>query len=670
MEEVFIQKGHSKRKKIFITVSLILVFLLILNINVSFGNSSDNHQAPITVGFSNYVTITIGPDTALGASPDYTCDGTSDNVQFQAALNALPANGGKLHILGGQYNFDTTVTRAIDNVVIEGVGYSTYLVYNGATAIFIAGGNRWQFQDIRFDNGYITASTDTIVVRCWDGPGFYDYWSENGLYIYNGSSINTDDLNADGTVEFGTIGDPASVVVTGTADFSGATVFGLSGSGSQNIFASIGSDSGTKVASSTSDTIKIAGGVGIETSVSDNILTITNTGTSAVTQEEIEDYVGAMVSGNTETNIVVEYQDADGTLDFVVTGGAGTYSFTGTMAASIPVVFVAANDATSYEKAKATFQCDGTNDEVQIAAAIDVAGGGKVGLSTGIFEIDADLDIDDAWIIGQGSCDQPWGIGTCGTRLDIDSSAVSIFVTDHGRISDFGVWVASAFSGTAVQVNKVDERVTNMLMVWNNISIFQEGMNGRVGDTGSVGMWVMSDDSTDDGNKAQWSANTADNLAIRGFTTAFIATAIEHNDDDGGYVNGNDFGTMILYGNKDSFVLKEYDIGNNPALDQNTALLYIQYESGAVDGIRLDGNHIKQNFIRAHIWDWGGDDSIEVIDGEHNFFEGQLSCSSISFNGSDWENGYHDIGGDAANGYHAETLMPGTLTVTALVETG
>lgn len=36
------------------------------------------------------------------------------------------------------------------------------------------------------------------------------------------------------------------------------------------------------------------------------------------TTEEIQDLVGAMVSGNTETNITVTYQDGDGTIDFVV----------------------------------------------------------------------------------------------------------------------------------------------------------------------------------------------------------------------------------------------------------------------------------------------------------------------------------------------------------------
>ena len=43
------------------------------------------------------------------------------------------------------------------------------------------------------------------------------------------------------------------------------------------------------------------------------------TGGSGLTTEQVEDIVGAMVSGNTETNISVTYEDGDGTLDFVAT---------------------------------------------------------------------------------------------------------------------------------------------------------------------------------------------------------------------------------------------------------------------------------------------------------------------------------------------------------------
>jgi len=38
--------------------------------------------------------------------------------------------------------------------------------------------------------------------------------------------------------------------------------------------------------------------------------------TATLTEEQVEDYVGGMVTGNTETDVAVTYQDADGTLDF------------------------------------------------------------------------------------------------------------------------------------------------------------------------------------------------------------------------------------------------------------------------------------------------------------------------------------------------------------------
>ncbi len=41
--------------------------------------------------------------------------------------------------------------------------------------------------------------------------------------------------------------------------------------------------------------------------------------TATLTEEQVEDFVGGMVTGNTETGITVTYQDDDGTLDFAVT---------------------------------------------------------------------------------------------------------------------------------------------------------------------------------------------------------------------------------------------------------------------------------------------------------------------------------------------------------------
>ena len=74
--------------------------------------------------------------------------------------------------------------------------------------------------------------------------------------------------------------------------------------------------------------------------VADGATNVTNTNqltngagfiTATLTNEEVQDIVGGMVTGNTETGITVTYQDGDGTLDFVVgtlnqdtTGNAAT----------------------------------------------------------------------------------------------------------------------------------------------------------------------------------------------------------------------------------------------------------------------------------------------------------------------------------------------------------
>ena len=42
------------------------------------------------------------------------------------------------------------------------------------------------------------------------------------------------------------------------------------------------------------------------------------------TTEQVQDIIGAMVSGNTETNVSVTYDDSDGTLDFVVSASDST----------------------------------------------------------------------------------------------------------------------------------------------------------------------------------------------------------------------------------------------------------------------------------------------------------------------------------------------------------
>ena len=70
------------------------------------------------------------------------------------------------------------------------------------------------------------------------------------------------------------------------------------------------------------DDVVLEAGTGLSIARSGDKITFTNTVSDTNTQlsdEQVQDIVGAMFSGNTETNITATYQDADGTIDLVST---------------------------------------------------------------------------------------------------------------------------------------------------------------------------------------------------------------------------------------------------------------------------------------------------------------------------------------------------------------
>lgn len=105
----------------------IALLLMLLPIDVQINTPPESVGEPaLTIG-QDQITFTIGTEVSAAGVADYTCDGTDDNIQFQQALDALPANGGKLAVLAGEYSFSVAVSRAIDNVTIQGVGKATVI---------------------------------------------------------------------------------------------------------------------------------------------------------------------------------------------------------------------------------------------------------------------------------------------------------------------------------------------------------------------------------------------------------------------------------------------------------------------------------------------------------------------------------------------------------------
>ena len=74
-------------------------------------------------------------------------------------------------------------------------------------------------------------------------------------------------------------------------------------------------------------------------------ITISDSDTQ-LTTEQVQDIVGAMFSSNTETNITATYQDSDGTIDLVASGGSGLQSRTTGAATSSGLADAAAGNLT------------------------------------------------------------------------------------------------------------------------------------------------------------------------------------------------------------------------------------------------------------------------------------------------------------------------------------
>lgn len=70
--------------------------------------------------------VVAASDSLYDERADYVCDGVADNVEIQAAIDALPAGGGSIVLLDGTYNITTTITSS-NYCYIKGQGFGTIL---------------------------------------------------------------------------------------------------------------------------------------------------------------------------------------------------------------------------------------------------------------------------------------------------------------------------------------------------------------------------------------------------------------------------------------------------------------------------------------------------------------------------------------------------------------
>ena len=152
------------------------------------------------------VRLTVGTSatgwTALDC--DYLCDGTDDQIEINAAIQALPATGGEIVILDGTYNITATIAMNKDNVKLSGNGNATVLkrmwdslategiitvtTTKGGCCIenlFVDGDQENFPEPDNFGICLYSSSSNTITGNtCYNN-------SSNGIYLYSSSNNNT-----------------------------------------------------------------------------------------------------------------------------------------------------------------------------------------------------------------------------------------------------------------------------------------------------------------------------------------------------------------------------------------------------------------------------------------------------------------------------------------------
>src|SRR5210317_2120036 len=231
-------------------------------------------------------------------------------------IGGVDGNGdaNEIAVIGGQY-----FKELVDHVPGTLTASSALLVdSNKAIDEILVGNNSTTGGTIKFNEG-TNNGTHFVALKAPNSVGSDLTFTLPSSYGSNGQALLSD---GSGGLSFGNV----------------ATTLNLADDSSTNIAINLANE-----------TFTVAGGEGIDTSVSGNTLTVsaedasdTNKGIASfdatdftvssgdvtLNTERVQDIAGAMFSSNTETLITATYQDADGTIDLVVDNDLSNYDNT------------------------------------------------------------------------------------------------------------------------------------------------------------------------------------------------------------------------------------------------------------------------------------------------------------------------------------------------------
>ena len=144
-----------------------------MGVGVVLGQSRNAGSTPATSTGKRTARFSIGTSTNGWTvnDCDYLCDGTDDQVEINAAIQALPSGGGEIVILDGTYNISATINISIDNVTLNGNGNNTVLLREFSSSVI---------------NGIIVLSNDNCIIsklKIEGNKNLYAGTSNRGIYI-------------------------------------------------------------------------------------------------------------------------------------------------------------------------------------------------------------------------------------------------------------------------------------------------------------------------------------------------------------------------------------------------------------------------------------------------------------------------------------------------------
>ena len=189
--------------------------------------------------------------------------------------------------------------------------------------------------------------------------------------------------------------------------------------------------------------------------------------TATLTEEQVEDFVGGMVTGNTETGITVTYQDSDGTIDFVVASQTDE-NFTTTLKNKLDGIAASATNVTNTNQltnGAGFITATLTNEQVQDIVGGMVTGNTESGITVTYQDGDGTLD----FVVGTLNQNTTGSSGSCtgnaatATKLAATKTIAGVafdgsanISLNNNAITNGAGYITSADGGNAATLDGID----------------------------------------------------------------------------------------------------------------------------------------------------------------------------------------------------------------------